>query len=134
MESGGEGTLSGFAKLADDDKTALLEYFEEFSLFEEAQAGGREYVLCHNMPLNFEDGKEIDDYSAEDVLDGEVDYERDYFPGKTLVTAHKTTIEIDRASKGKIYKNASNVAIDCGALYGGYLAAFCLDNGEEFYV
>lgn len=134
MESGGEATLSGFAKLSEEDKDVLLEYFEEFSLFEEVEAGGKEYVLCHNMPSFFESGSELDDYAAEDVLDGEIDYERDYFPGKTLITAHKTTIEIDKASKGKIYKNGSNIAIDCGALYGGYMAAYCLDTGEEFYV
>lgn len=133
MESGGEGTLSGFAKLSDDDKVTVLEYLEEFSLYEEIEAGGKQYVLCHNMPSYFEEGGDLDDYSAEDVLDGEIDYQRDYFPGKTLITAHKTTIEIDKGSKGRIYKKGSNIAIDCGALYGGYLAAYCLDTGEEFY-
>lgn len=134
MESGGEGTLTGFAKLADDDKTAVLEYLEEFALYEEAEAGGKEFVLCHNMPSFFEAGDSLDDYCAEDVLDGRMDYTKDYFPGKILITAHTTTSEIDKDCGGRIYKNGSNVAIDCGVLYGGYMAAYCLDTGEEFYV
>ncbi len=131
---GGEGTLEGFAKLSPDDKTALLEYLEEFTLYEEVEADGIDYVLCHNMPKGFLSNDTLENYSAEDILTGEIDYEREYFPGKVLVTGEDVTIEIDPGTHGRIYKNSSHVAINCGGYLGGLTAAYCLDTGEEFYV
>ena len=133
-ERGGEGTLDGFAKLSDEDKEAVIEYLEEFSLYEEVEAGGMEYVLCHSMPEGFLVDDTLDNYSAEDILSGKVDYEKDYFFGKVLVSAHDVTIEIDRNTHGRIFKNESHVAINCGSHLGGYTAAYCLDTGEEFYI
>lgn len=131
---GGEGTLIGFSKLSDDDKIALLEYMEDFSIYEEVQAGGMDFVLCHNMPLGFKEGDSLDNYSADDILSGEIDYEREYFPGKVLVSGHDVTIEIDRNTHGKIFNNDYHTAINCGGYLGGLTAAICLDTGEEFYV
>lgn len=131
---GGEGTLDGFAKLSADDKTALLEYMEEFTLYEEIEAEGIDYVLCHNMPKNFTSDDSLDNYSAEEILSGEINYDRDYFPGKVLVTGEDVTIEIDPGTHGRIYKNGTHVAVNCGGYLGGLTAAYCLDTGEEFYV
>lgn len=132
-ERGGEGTLVGFSKLSDEDKIALLEYMEEFSVYEEVEAGGMEFILSHNMPADFV-GDSLENYTADDILSGEIDYEREYFPGKVLVSAHDVTIEIDRETHGKIFQNDYHVAINCGGYLGGLTAAFCLDTGEEFYV
>lgn len=132
--SGGEGTLTGFAKLSDDDKTALLEYIEEFTLFEEVEAGGMDFVLCHNMPENFVTGDSLDNYSAEEILSGSIDYEKEYFAGKVLVTGHDISIEIDPSTHGRIFKNDYHVGVNCGGYMGGLTAAYCLDTGEEFYV
>lgn len=131
---GGEGTLDGFAKLSDEDKEAVIEYLEEFSLYEEVEAGGMDYVLCHSMPESFLTDDTLDNYSAEDILSGEVDYAKDYFFGRVLVSANDVTIEIDRNTHGRIFKNESHVAINCGGYLGGLTAAYCLDTGEEFYV
>lgn len=133
VSHGGEGTLAGFAKLSDEDKAAILEYMEEFSLYEELEADGVDFVLCHSMPENFAVGDSLDNYSAEEILSGRVDYDKEYFPGKLLVTAEDLTNEIDRCG-GRIYKNDYHVAINCGGYSGGFTAAYCLDTGEEFYV
>lgn len=133
-ERGGEGTLDGFAKLSDDDKVALLEYMEEFTVFEEVEAGGTDFVLCHSMPEGFLTDDDLDNYSPEEVLTGRVDYTKEYYFGKVLVTGSDLTIEIDRGTHGKIFKNAYHVGINCGCYLGGELAAYCLDTGEEIYV
>lgn len=130
---GGEGTMNGFAKLSDDDKTALLEYMEEFTLYEEIECDGIDFVLCNTMPDDFVTGDSLENYSADDILTGNVDYERDYFPGKVLVTGKDITIEIDRNTHGKIFKNEYHVAINCGGYMGGVTAAYCLNTGEEIY-
>ncbi|MGM9551572.1 MAG: metallophosphoesterase [Clostridia bacterium] len=134
MESGGEGTLTGYSKLSDDDKIALIEYLEEFTIYEEVEAGGEKFVLCYSLPENFEEGDQLDDYSAEDILTGSVNYERNYFPGKTLITSKDITIEIDRNTHGKIFRNDCHVGINCGGYLGGLTAAYCLDTDEEYYV
>lgn len=129
MDGGGEPTLLSFARLQDEDKQVLLEYLEEFSMYEEAEAGGVQYVLAHNIPTEFQSGESLDDYGAEDVLTGEADFDKEYFPGKILITSHKHT-----GKEGKIYKNKHNIMLDCGACMSGRLAAYCLDTKEEFYV
>ena len=134
LTSGGEGTMNSFAKLSDDDKTALLEYMEEFTLYEEIEADGIDFVLCHNMPENFVTGDSLENYSAEEILSGNVNYEREYFPGKVLITGNDVTIEIDKNTHGRIFKNDYHVGVNCGGYMGGYTAAYCLDTGEEFYI
>ncbi|MCD8049828.1 MAG: metallophosphoesterase [Clostridia bacterium] len=132
-ESGGEPTLDAFSRLAADDRSAILEYLEEFTLYEEVEANGKEFVLAHNMPADFISGDSLEDFTADEILSGEINYNKNYFPGKILVTAHDETREIG-ARDGKIFKKGSNVAINCGVFYGGFLAAYCLDTGKEFYV
>lgn len=134
LNGGGEGTMEGFAKLSDEDKIALLEYMEEFTLYEEVEAGGQSFVLANNIPESFFAGDNLDDYSAEEILSGSIDYLREYFPDKILVTGHDVTIEIDRETHGKIFKNENHVAVNCGGYLGGLTAAYCLDTDEEFYV
>ena len=116
--SGGEETLYAFAKLSDGDKEAVLEYFEEFSLFEEVEAGGQSFVIVNNMPSDFVEGDELENYGAEEIFAGKIDYDRDYFPGKALVTAGK--------DDGRLVRKNNVVSLN--------LSALCLDTGEEFYV
>ncbi len=134
LNRGGEGTMEGYSKLSDDDKIALLEYMEEFSIFEEVECGGEKFILCHNLPENFESGDNLDDYSAEEILSGNIDYNTNYFPGKILISGHDITIEIDRETHGKIFRNENHIAINCGGYMGGMTAAYCLDTDEEIYV
>ncbi len=129
-ERGGEGTLEGFAKLSEEDKEAIIEYMEEFTLYEEVEAGGMDYVLCHSMPESFFTDDDMDDYTAEEILAGKIDYEKDYFFGKVLVSADDVTDSINPALQGRIFKNEYHVAINCGEC----TAVYCLDTGEEIYV
>lgn len=131
---GGEGTMNGFFKLSDDDKTALLEYMEEGTLYEEIECNGIDFVLCYTMPDGFCVGDSLESYEAEDILSGNIDYEKEYSPGKLLVTGKDITLEIDRSTHGKIFKNDYHVAVNCGGYMGGASAVYCLDTGEEIYV
>ena len=124
-ESGGEETMHAFARLSDEDKEAVLDYFEEFSLFEEVETGGESFIICHSMPEGFVLGSELSEYSAEEIFSGRCDISREYFPGKILVAASGDT--------GKILKSESVINIGSNA-YDGKLAAVCLETGEEYYV
>ncbi len=110
-ERGGESTMEEFFKLSDDDKEAVLEYMEEFTLYEEVEAGGMDFVLCHSMPENFMTDDNLDDYTAEEILAGAVDYYKDYFFGKVLVSAGDES-----------FKNEYHVVLGT--------SVYCLDTGE----
>lgn len=108
---GGDGTLEGFARLSEDDKEALIEYLEEFTMYEEVEAEGMDFVLCHSMPENFMTDDSLDDYTAEEILSGEVDYYKDYFFGKVLISAGEES-----------FKNEYHVVLGTDV--------YCLDTGE----
>lgn len=48
QRDGGKGTFEAFRRLNAEEKKDVLEYLEEFSLYEEVEADGREYVLVHS--------------------------------------------------------------------------------------
>lgn len=88
----------------------MLEYLEEFSLYEELFVGEKRYILVHAGLNGFKDENTF------------------------LVTGHTPTFGIRKDGKQLVYEENGHLAIDCGCVYGGKLAAYCLDTGEIFYV
>ena len=131
---GGGPTMQGFRELLHDDREFLIEYLEEFSLFEAIEVGGRNYVLSHCGIPNGATSENLDSFDAWDFITAKVDYGRQYFKDAYLVTGHIPTKVIDKSYKGRIYRNSNNIAIDTGAVFGEKLACLCLDTDEEFYV
>lgn len=133
QENGGESTLVAFKNLSYDYREGVLDYLEEFESYAEIEVKGKEYVLVHAGLENFQEDKELEDYELEDLLFTSPDYEKVYFEDRYLVTGHTNTSVI--AENGDvIYKKNNHIAIDCGCAYGGVLAVYCLDNGDEFYI
>ena len=122
-----EKTISDFLSLGDEDKESIIDYLSEFQAFEEVEAGGKTFVLAHAGIDNFEDGKELEDYSEEDFVFAKTDYTKVYFKNKYLITGHTPTVAINQKFMGKVYSKNGHIALDCGAAYGGRLAAICLD-------
>jgi serine/threonine protein phosphatase 1 len=122
-----EKTISDFLSLSEEDKESIIDYLSEFQPFEEVEAGGKTFVLAHAGIDNFEDGKDLDDYSEEDFVFAKTDYTKVYFKNKYLITGHTPTVAIHPSLMGKVYSKKGHIALDCGAAYGGKLAAICLD-------
>ena len=51
-----------------------------------------------------------------------------------LVTGHTPTPTIRADRKPEVYEDNGYIALDCGCVFGGNLAAYCLDTGEITYV
>ncbi|MFI3226293.1 MAG: metallophosphoesterase [Clostridia bacterium] len=134
FENGGAPTLEQFKKQSLDDRQAILDYFDEFSLYEEIEVNGQEYVLVHAGLDNFSPKKELDEYNLHELVWCETDYDRVYFEDKILITGHTPVAAIlfDKTAD-KILKQNNHIAIDCGCGHGGKLAVLCLDTMEEFY-
>lgn len=69
----------------------------------------------------------------QELIVGEPEYEKEYFPDRYLVTGHTPTGLIDESYSGRIYQKNNHIAIDCGAVFGNPLGCICLNTLEEFY-
>ncbi len=134
--NGGETTIKEFRTLNAEQRKAVIDFIPEFSIYEELNVGGQEYLLVHGGLGGYSPEKTIDDYSLHDITWNHADYDIKYFDDVIVVTGHTPTQMIKGNNKhGYIYRKNNHIAVDCGACFrGGRLAAIRLDDGEEFYV
>lgn len=135
---GGQATIDEFHKLTLEEKQDIIDYIEEFELYEEINVKDKEYILVHAGFINFEPDRPLEDYHAYELIFKVPNYHRVYFPDKYLVTGHLPTRCIDgNDGQDKIFKGNNHIAIDCGSGckgHGGRLGCICLDTGAEYYV
>ena len=123
---GGAATLEGFRALDNDMREGLLDYLSDFALYEEVEAGGKDYVLVHAGIDCFDPLKPLDAYEPEDffvVLEKQA-----YYEDRIVVVGHAPT------KSGSIEREGNIIRIDCGVKDGGKLGCLCLETGEEFYI
>ena len=135
-QDGGTVTVKQFSALSPWEKEDVLDYLEECSFYEDIKLNGKRYILVHGGLSGFSAERELDDYHIEELLFQSPDYSQRYFSDENtyLITGHTPTMMISGHGKSEIYRKNGHIAIDCGCVYGGRLAAICLDTGEEFYV
>lgn len=131
LANGGQETLRDFMKLPFEQKEIIMDYLAEFSLYEEIEVNGKDFVLVHAGLEPFEENKSLEDYHLSEMIFSAPDYEKIYFKDKYLVTGHRPTIDLN---KGYIYQKNHHIAIDCGCVFGYRLGVYCLDNGKTWYV
>lgn len=142
MQDGGGTTCEQFRKLSADQQQEILEYLQDASLYEEVETGTCRYVLVHAGIARFEEEKPLEDYALGDFLFHRADYRRTYFSdsgkyGSTktyLVTGHTPTMAIREDGQPLVYSGHGHLAVDCGCVFGGRLAALCLEDGSTYYV
>ena len=127
-----EKTIENFLKLTDEDKEGILEFLEEFAPFEEIECKGKKFILTHAGVDNHED-RDLYEHEDEDFVFAKTDYSKIYFPDAYLVTGHTPTVAIGKEFAGKVYAKKRHLALDCGAAFGGRLAAVCLDTLKVSY-
>ena len=131
---GGQTTMDEFHKLATEEKQDIVEYLEEFALYEEVTTNGTNYVIVHAGLENFAPSRPLESYGLHELFFRSPDYETIYFRDKYLITGHLPTRVIEGNTKpDSIYRTNHHIAIDCGAGFGGRVGAICLETGEEFY-
>ena len=118
-----------------EEQIEVIEFIEEFLVYEELTVAGKEYLLVHGGLENYHPGKDIEDYSLKELVWDRAEYDIVYYSDKYVVTGHTPTQFINENPKpGYIFRKNNHIAIDCGAnIPEGRLVAICLDTGEEFY-
>ena len=134
MMDGGAVTAGQMNELDEEEREDLLDYMQEFLLYAEIKAGGKEFVLVHAGLDNFSPDRPLEDYHYKELINHAPDYSKVYFKNKFLVTGHCPTFKIGEEHRGEIYEKNNHIAIDCGAAYGERLGAYCLETGKKFYV
>ena len=127
-------TVKEFVAMDTDGRAWVMEYISEMPLYEEIMARGREYLLVHSGIGDFSEEKPISDYGISELALSETDYGKCYYKDKTLVTSHCPTNKIDKRYSGQIYRSECHIGLNCTEDGAGYLAAVCLDTGDDYYV
>lgn len=131
---GGQCTMDEFHKLSREEKQDIVDYLDEFSLYEEVSVNGKQFVIVHAGLTNFSSERLLDDYEMHELVFKSPDYEMVYFPDKYLVTGHLPTKAIEGNPRpNKIFIKNNHIAIDCASGYDGCVGCICLDTFEEFY-
>ncbi|MBE6679409.1 MAG: fructose-bisphosphatase class III [Ruminococcaceae bacterium] len=131
---GGDVTLQKFKKLSPAERADLVEYIKDFAPYEIIDVNGKTFILVHSTLGNFAPDKPLSAYTLEELVWHRADYDKRLFDDEDIfvVSGHTPTKLI--CGREEIYQKSGNIAIDCGAAFGGKLACLCLDSMEEFYV
>lgn len=135
IQNGGEETLRQFRRLSPEEQADIRDYLESSPFYETIEHDGKLYILVHAGIDNFDPEKELDEYDPEDFLWTRPDYGIKYFPGDRifLMTGHTPTPLIRSDNRPLVYTGYNHIAIDCGCVFGGSLAAYCIETGAVSY-
>lgn len=133
---GGAVTARQFAALSREERADILDYLACAAPYEMIEQDGKLYILVHAGIRNFSPEKEMDDYELTDLLWERPQYDQQYFPGGRifLVTGHTPTMLIRQDQQPLVYAENGHIALDCGCVFGGRLAAYCVETGQCFYM
>ena len=128
-------TLENLLKLKEEDPdelTALLEYVRSAPLYVEAAVPMKRFVLVHGGLNCFDPGKELDEYSEEELVWTRPDIEERYWDDRLVILGHTPT-QYFGAEKGRMLVTETWVDIDTGAAGGGSPMLLRLDDMCPFY-
>ena len=137
-ENGGRPTMKGLQKLLKQDPelvVGVLEYLRDCPLYEEVEAGGRNYVMVHSgLGENFSPEKPLEDYPADDLLFSRPHPGTVYYPDKTVIFGHTPTFYYGESYRGKPVYTDTWINIDTGVYAGNSPVLLCLDTRKEIYL
>ncbi|MBR6530678.1 MAG: metallophosphoesterase [Clostridia bacterium] len=131
---GGDVTLAALRQVAKEDPETLREifdYLKDAPLWDEVEAGGRTYVLCHAGLGGFSPEKELSDYTVDELLWFRPSGRETYFPDKTVVFGHTPTALLG-ARGGDVLFGEGFIGIDVGVASGKRAVLLRLDDLAVF--
>ena len=130
---GGQVTLDAFRTLDAEMREGIIDYLSDMTLYEEVEAGGKNYLLVHAGIAGYKEGVDLESLKPEAFFTEALDLTKNYFDDVTVVVGHNPTTE-ENGGNGKIFFGNGSIAIDCGEARGGTVGCLRLDDLKEFYV
>lgn len=133
---GGNTTLDGFLQLNTTDKKMIVDYLDTLPVYGEIKVNKKTYWLVHGGLKNFSIYKKLDDYTDDEIVWDRLDYTKQYFYDKIIVSGHTPTANIKgNRLQNFIYQRNNHIALDCGQGVGSNrLGCICLNDLQEYYV
>lgn len=136
LDDGGKSTVNGFCAIANnEERQAILDYLEDFLLYEAIDVEDKTYVMVHAGLGNYREGKKLHEYTEDEILFSRPEPSERYYKQEDIfvIVGHTPTQKL--TGKAEILKSEGKIYIDCGACFpSGKLACLCLETMEEFYV
>lgn len=133
IENEGWVALKQYLRLGIETITKIVEYIQNASKFEILETDNTKYILAHAGIKNTSKIKsisELEKLPIESFIFEGPDFSKKVFKKDSnlkLVVGHTPTRLV--SGERKIYKTEDYIDIDCKAVFGGILSAYCLDTG-----
>ena len=132
--NGAEPTIKGLMGIEYEQRQAICEYVSQAPLYLEITVGDKDYILVHSGLRDFHPGKELDEYSENDLLWNRPELTERYFDDKTVVFGHTPTWAYGEEYEGKIIITDTWIDIDAGAGAGFPPVLLRLDDMKQFTI
>lgn len=120
----------------------MYDFLGDTSVYETIEHDGNRYILVHAGIAGFGENMPLEYYEHTAFISERMDYSKRYYQNKNtyIITGHTPTFYIEKGfftkknKRPEIYTANGHSAIDCGCVYGGRLAAYCIETGLSEYV
>ncbi len=136
IKDGGLSTLNGFLDLPVTMKKQIFEFISNAKAYEVLENDGKNYILVHAGIADFKEEKPLEKYRCLDFICERIDYSKRYYKDENtfIISGHTPTSFLRTDRKPEVFRMNDHIAIDCGCVYGGKIAAYCIETGETIYV
>ncbi len=136
LQDGGAITVEKFRQLSDIERMDIIDYLSEASVYEVLENNEKKYILVHAGLGNFESDKGLDEYELYELMEERMNYSKRYYSdiNTFIITGHTPTVCIKDWEKAEVYIKNGHIAIDCGCISGGRLAAYCIETEAVKYI
>ena len=140
LDNGGDTTIKDLDSLDLQEKLSVYNFIKNLPYYEKVTVGDIEYTLVHAGLGNFSENKKIEDYTPEELVWAEPDFDELLWSDrkKRLIVGHTPTFLFRKDPENRIYHGKGSITdVDCGAVYdfaAGRLGCLRLDDYKEFYV
>ena len=137
MDNGGGPTIRAMDSITKQDPDlaeGIWDYLRDAPLSDTLRVGKKTYILTHSGLGNFHPGRDLDDYSPEELLMNRPDLSQRYFDHATVIFGHTPTQLYGGEYTGKALRTETWINIDTGAAAGGMPMLLRLGDETEFYL
>lgn len=131
--NGGNVTLEVLSAMRNKEIQYILEYVKKAPLYETLNINGNDFILVHSGLGGFRKGKELSDYTSDELIWTRPSLSTRYFGGFTVVFGHTPTVAYGNEYLGKIVKTDTWVNVDVGVGIGQQPVLFRLDDMKQIY-